>query len=67
MAHLISARVVETTHVRGLRADGWESHLKIIKDTKCLVELGIDMWHVRSKRVLLTATVIALRFHSASL
>lgn len=54
------ARVVETTHVRGLRANGWESHLKIVKNTKRLVELSIDMWHVCSERILLCATVIAL-------
>ena len=57
---LIVTRVIETTHVRGLGADSWESQLKVVKSTKRLVELSIDMWHVCSERIFLCATVIAL-------
>lgn len=53
--------------MRGLRLDDWELDLKLAKNTKRLVELGINMWHVRPQRVLLSATVVALQFRWASL
>jgi len=67
VACLVATRVVKTTHVRGLRANGWESHLKLVENTKGLVELGINMWHVCSECVFLRTAVVALQFRSASL
>ena len=67
MARLVAGRVVKAMHVRGLRADGWESDLELVKNTKRLLEFSIDVWHVCSKCVLLCTTVVPLQVRSASL
>jgi len=46
--------------VRGLYADGWELDLQFVKHEEHFVELGVDVWHVRTKSVFVCTAVVAL-------
>jgi hypothetical protein len=43
-----------------LGVDGWQLDLQLVKHAEHFVELGVNVWHVGAKGVLVRAAVVAL-------
>ena len=58
--NLITARVVQTTQLSGLCVDGRKFDLQLAEHTEHFVELGVDVWHMRTEGVFVRAAIVAL-------